>query len=117
MGGATAFNGDIAKWDVSSVTNMDDMFEGATSFEQTLCGAAWVHSKATKEGIFVGSSGSISSKSCVPLFSPDSKEQLRNAIDACLKLSPKGICSDGPDGAIGWWGVSRITDMIGLFAF
>ena len=27
-----AFNGDISKWDVSKVTNMEDMFRGATSF-------------------------------------------------------------------------------------
>ena len=62
--GTTAFSGDISKWDVSSVTNMDHMFRGAESFKQQLCGAAWVHSKATKEGIFVGSSGSISQILC-----------------------------------------------------
>ena len=57
---ATSFNGNVLKWDVSSVTNMDSMFFKATSFNQKLCGAAWVHSMASKELMFVGSSGSIS---------------------------------------------------------
>jgi len=44
---------------VSSVTNMRYMFQGASSFNHTLCGAAWVHSTADKRGMFVGSPGSI----------------------------------------------------------
>ena len=31
---APAFNGDISKWDVSSVINMNLMFYGASSFNQ-----------------------------------------------------------------------------------
>ena len=62
MGGmfrdATLFNGDMSKWNVSRVINMTEMFWGATSFNQALCGAAWVLSKAKKEHIFQGSSGS-----------------------------------------------------------
>ena len=34
--GATAFNGDISSWDVSSVTDMRYMFDGATAFNQPL---------------------------------------------------------------------------------
>jgi len=49
---------------VSSVTNMNQMFWGATSFTHKLCGAAWVHSKASKRNIFTGSSGSISRTVC-----------------------------------------------------
>ena len=30
------FNDNIGNWDVSSVTNMDQMFRGATSFNQDL---------------------------------------------------------------------------------
>ena len=33
-----AFNGDISKWDVSKVTNMDSMFYYATSFNQNISG-------------------------------------------------------------------------------
>merc|ERR1711965_535352 len=62
--GATSFKCDISKWDVSSVTNMDHMFTGATSFTQRLCGAAWVQSKAINERMFEGSFGSISRTVC-----------------------------------------------------
>ena len=34
----SAFNGDISTWDVSSVTDMSDMFLGAASFDQNLGG-------------------------------------------------------------------------------
>ena len=44
--GAESFNGDVSKWDVSSVTNMKEMFRGATSFTRELCGSAWLESKA-----------------------------------------------------------------------
>ena len=57
---ATSFNGDISKWDVSRVAHMDSMFRKAISFERKLCGAAWVHSRASKSLMFEGSSGSIS---------------------------------------------------------
>ena len=58
------FTSDISKWDVSSVTNMDYMFIGATSFTHHLCGAAWVHSKASKEHMFYNSYGSIPQTVC-----------------------------------------------------
>merc|ERR1719174_1132611 len=61
---ASAFNQDLSAWDVSSVKNMDKMFELAKSFKQTLCGVAWVHSKATKVLMFENSHGSISSTVC-----------------------------------------------------
>ena len=57
---ATSFNRDISKWDVSSVKSMTRMFYGATSFTRTLCGVAWVHTQANKNGMFAKSSGSIS---------------------------------------------------------
>merc|ERR1719460_936512 len=73
---ARSFNGDISKWDVSSVRNMDNMFRGAMVFNRQLCGAAWVHSKATKTVMLAGSSGSISRTVCTTTtsaFSPQSK--------------------------------------------
>jgi surface protein len=33
---AESFNSDISYWDVSNVTNMAEMFSGATSFDQNL---------------------------------------------------------------------------------
>ena len=61
---AASFNGDLSQWDVSTVTNMNNMFQHATSFKQKLCGVAWLHSKANNIDIFAGSHGSISPKVC-----------------------------------------------------
>ena len=65
-----SFNGDISKWDVSSVTAMDNMFQDATSFKQELCGAAWVHSKASKTDMFSDSPGSIPGTVCTSPSTP-----------------------------------------------
>ena len=99
----SAINGDVSKWDVSRVRNMDYMFQNVKSFKQELCGAAWVHSKASKIQMFAGSPGSISRivYTTSPAFSPGSEEELKSAVDERLKLSPKGDCSSGPHGAIG----------------
>ena len=67
---ATSFNGDISKWDVSGVANMDFMFLDAASFNQKLCGAAWVNSKAAKALTFAGTSGSISQTVCTSAPTP-----------------------------------------------
>ena len=56
--GASYFNSDISKWDVSKVTNMNLMFQNAKSFSQTLC-AAWKTSAASKNQIFDTSPGKI----------------------------------------------------------
>ena len=61
---ASSFNNDISEWDVSSVNNMDHMFYIASSFKQTLCGDAWVHSKASKKMMFTGSPGSLLREVC-----------------------------------------------------
>ena len=61
---ATWFNTDLSWWDVSRVTNMQRMFYGASSFNQSLCGNAWVNSKAPKTQMFYGSPGSISKIAC-----------------------------------------------------
>jgi len=53
----------LSNWDVSHVITMFGMFQGATSFNQALCGVAWVHSKALQEDMFKDSSGSICSRS------------------------------------------------------
>ena len=116
----TSFNGDVSKWDVSNVAKMDFMFWHATSFKHQLCESAWALSKASKAGMFEGSSGSISRAVCTGHKRPrpiafSSKADLKNAVDACLKFSPKGYCSDGPEGPIGDWDVSSVTEMSHLF--
>ena len=139
--GATSFNGDISKWDVSRVGDMKNMFRNAESFKHSLCGASWVQSKAIKARMFVGSSGSISRNMCsyklsssddvcvsnlpgygipVPhLFGPRfkilSNEHLKREVAEHLERSPTGDCSDCPQRAIGEWDVSRVTDMSDLF--
>ena len=61
---AAAFNQDLSKWDVSKVTYMTFMFSGTSAFKRELCGAAWVNSKANKNGMFLNSPGAISSTAC-----------------------------------------------------
>ena len=93
---STSFNGDISNWDVSGVRVMDDMFSGATSFRQNLCGDAWLSLKATQVMMFQGSSGSISpSTVCAmtttpPVLSPQSREELKSAVDTYIEHSAQG---------------------------
>merc|ERR1719181_1954405 len=95
---AELFNSDISKWDVSRVGNMDHMFSYATSFNRKFCGSSWIHSKASKLGMFTGSSGSISATACSPSesFMPQSAVELKSAIDSLLQLHPSGGCSKFP---------------------
>ena len=118
--GATSFNGDLSKWDVSSVTDIRGMFLGATLFKRNFCTTAWVHSKASKDAMFEGSSGSISSTVCevntIPaIFSPQSGVELKSAVDAYLQQLPKGRGVHSQYGPIGEWDVSRVSDMSRLF--
>merc|ERR1719174_3543384 len=115
---ALSFNGDISKWDVSNVENMNQMFQDAKSFKKKLCGAAWVHSKARKNLMFEGSYGSISETVCnktTSTFSPRVRKELKRAIVACLQLSPKGDCPNGPYESMGKWDVSSVADMSDMF--
>ena len=70
------------------------MFNGATAFAQELCADAWVDSKASKDLMFERSPGSIPSMDCTattipPSFSPQSREELKGAVDTHVKLSDK----------------------------
>ena len=49
------------------------------------------------------------------MFSSQSRDELKRAVDACFGVSSEGDCSTGPHGPIGEWGVSRATDMSGMF--
>ena len=48
-------------------------------------------------------------------FPPQSRVELKRAVDKCIGLSPEGDCSTGPHGPIGDWDVSRVTDMNAMF--
>ena len=88
FGGARSFNCDISRWDVSRVTEMSNMFNGATTFEHELCGIAWINSKAIQLHMFVSSGGSISSTQCV--FSPQPRPGLKSPF---LPQSRSGLKS------------------------
>jgi len=45
-----------------------------------------------------------------------STEELKSAVDECLKLSHADNCRQGPDGPIWEWDVSKVIDMRDLFA-
>merc|ERR1712226_1202177 len=67
---AVAFHGDISQWDVSSVSIMSQMFDGASSFNQTLCWDIFTSSPDTTN-IFTGSGGSfLMFPNCRPDFVP-----------------------------------------------
>ena len=38
-------------------------------------------------------------------------------MDACLKHTPKGDCSNGPHGPVGDWDVSNVADMSRMFSY
>ena len=61
---AKSFNQDLSNWNVSRVNGMQLMFAEARSFNQTLCGAAWINSNASKVDMFTRSLGSISDRVC-----------------------------------------------------
>ena len=46
-----------------------------------------------------------------------SHEDLKEAVDECLKVSSDGDCSTGPYGPITEWDVSRVRDMHSMFAY
>ena len=71
--GATSFNGDISGWDVSSVTNMYDMFNHASSFNQDL--SSWdVSSVINMANMFA--------------YTYDLSNENRCAIESTFSLNP-----------------------------
>ena len=66
---------------------MNSMFILATSFKQKLCGASWVHSTASKDYMFSGSSGSISLTVCADAISYTPIVDVRRVIKAIYMTS------------------------------
>merc|ERR1712137_1494580 len=66
--------------------------------------------------MFARSLGSISQTVCLhKTISFASKAELDSAVEACLKLDPKGDCINGPNGPIAEWDVSKVTSMREMF--
>ena len=82
---AISFNQDLSKWNVGKVTNMEMMFNGATSFKRSICGEAWLNSKANQRSMFIGSPGATSCER----FEPQNREELVVAVNSCRG----GCCS------------------------
>ena len=97
---------DIVMSNVSRVVDMRGMFLGATLFQRSLCSLSWVNAKANKDLMFEGSSRSMSEQaSCkltnmVPDFAPESKTELKSAVEQYLKNSQNDI-DESPHGPIG----------------
>merc|ERR1712032_249539 len=79
---ASSFNQDLSNWDVSKVTDMEEMFLRASSFNRELRGIAWGHSKAVKTDMFKESPGSIPTVCTrdTPAFQPQSTKELQDAV-------------------------------------
>merc|ERR1711871_349292 len=89
---------------------MSHMFSGAQSFNRVLCGVAWTTSTAIQDEMFKGSRGAITI-----CKSPQSRAELKLAVNYCLRLSAVGDCSAGPLGPIRSWDVSAVNDMHLMF--
>ena len=49
-------------------------------------------------------------------FRPQSEQELKAAVDECIKKSPTGECSEGQHGPMGDWDVSHLTSMGEIFS-
>ena len=127
---ATSFNQDISTWDVSSVTNMNDMFYFASNFNQDISG--WDVSSVTNMfQMFDGNSLSDINKclihtffssnnnwpydwssSCNSIFQPQTKEELQTAVDMWVDDNVTALSTYGE---INTWDVLLITEMDTLF--
>jgi surface protein len=85
---AIAFNGDLSSWDVASVADMIDMFNGASTFNGNL--SAWIVNSVSSCANFCGTSGAICR---VPYFSACTSGCDSNASPA-VKFHPitVGFC-------------------------
>ena len=99
--GASSFNGNISGWDVSSVTNMNEMFRSASDFNQPL--NSWnVSSVNRMDGMFRSAS--------------DFNQPL-NAWDVSSVIFMSSMFSGATsfDGNISGWDVSSVTNMNEMF--
>ena len=98
---ATDFDGDLAAWDVSSVTDMSGMFASASSFNQTL--NSWnVSSVITMDNMFDGAtafSGNLTSWD----------------ISSVTYMSGMFYDATAFNGDLSTWDISSVTYMSGMF--
>jgi surface protein len=99
--GATTFNADIGRWDVSSTTGVTNMLEGATAFDQCLNWLNW----NDDSGAFWHPAFA-----CYPF--DGNPVELADAVDEWLAPADDAEVKYGP---IGRWDTSKVTSMKGLF--
>ena len=101
--GASSFNGDISGWDVSRVTDMDGMFLSATAFNGNVSG--WNVSSVTKmNSMFYTATafnGNVSGWD----------------VSRVTDMSDMFHLATAFNGNVSGWDVSRVTDMSDMFSF
>ena len=100
---ATSFNGNLSSWDVSSVTDMNDMFYFATSFNQTL--NSWDVSSVTNMNEMFAVATSFNGD----LSSWD--------VSKVTDMSDMFIFAYDFNGNLSSWDVSSVTDMNDMFYY
>jgi len=94
-------NGSMDKWDVSSVTNMGYMFQGATSFDQPI--GKWDMLRVTNMSYMFQSATSFDQPIC------------NWSVSSVTDMTEMFFDATSFDQPIGNWNVSRVTDMYGMF--
>ena len=125
--GATAFDGDLSSWNVSSVTVMNGMFRTATSFNQPL--NSWnVSSVADMTNMFSGATSfnqplniwNVSSATSMAYMfnGASSFNQTLNSWDvsSVTSMSNTFTRASSFNGNISNWNVSSVTSMSSMFA-
>ena len=99
--GLEAFNGDISKWDVSNVTNMSGMFNGADRFNQDI--SKWNVAKVTNMKFMF--SGAYRFNQDISGWN----------VEKVTDMSFMFINARAFDQDISRWKVSNVTDMSAMF--
>ena len=94
----TSFNEDISRWNTRSVTNMNSMFKDATSFNQDI--SDWnLIGVNTLDAMFVGTTAFINSqnktKFCNHLTTNYNKKYIDDIGLSCLNEHEPSVCFDG----------------------
>jgi surface protein len=122
----TAFNGDISKWNVSSVTNMDGMFSRATAFNGDI--SKWDVSSVTRMSdmlfgtrafngdISKWNVSSVTDMSNMFLYATKFNGDISEwDVSSVTRMSDMFDEATAFNGDISKWDVSSVTNMFGMF--